>query len=156
MATPRTTSPPLGVGPAWRQAQPGPLAHGVEGKAAVLAENAAAGIDDRPGRVATGETPLQLDADAVGDEAELLRLGLGGGHQAEAVGLVANGALARAGTEREHRSRQPSLIEAVQGVRLVLAAGGGAVQGEGIPPPAGARVVTGGKLGGTDLQRPLE
>ena len=139
-----------GVGAVRPDPQPAPLPDGVEGQAPVLAEHPSGAIHDRPRLEPAGQPPAQVAGEIVPDEAELLGVRLGGGDQPERGGLGAHLGLARHVAERQERGPELGLVEAVEGVGLVLADLAGAVKGPALRAPSDPRVVAGGDMGRAD------
>ncbi len=109
-----------------------------------------------PGSEASGEAHAQLGLQVRVDEAQILRLGLGGRSQTERRRLGADARLGLVTAEGEHRALQLELIEPVEHVRLVAARIAGTMQRHQRAPPSGTGVVAGREVGRAGGSSPLE
>ena len=133
-----------------RHADAAALPYGVAVVAVVLTEHVALGVYDVAGSVDVGAVLLhEAGVVVVGDEAHILALGLLGGQQAEAAGMVSHLVL-RHVAEGEEGARQGVGCDGKEEVGLVLrGVDGGEELRSAVFGGADACVVTRGKVGRT-------
>ena len=133
-------------GRAGANAQAGALADSEEGQPLVLADHGAVCVGDGTRGKASGKAAAKLGPEIAVDEAQVLRLRLRRGSEAECCRLGADVCLGLVVPEDEHGALQLTLIEPVQHVGLVAARIACPMEGGQRTSAAGTRVMPGGKM----------